>query len=182
MKPALLSVLLLFSSLFSYAGKISGVITDDKGYPLPYASLSIKGTKKGTTTNSSGKYSIDLNPGQYTLIAQYVGYAKGEKTITVTASEQTVDFSLSIQELTLSEVIVKKGEDPAYEIIRNAIKKRNFYNDQVDSFSVNVYIKGLMRSGAMPKKIFGKKSRGMLMMDWIHWAKEFYFYQNRLRR
>ena len=157
MKPTLLSVLLLFSSLFSFAGKISGVITDDKGYPLPYASLSIKGTKKGTTTNSSGKYSIDLNPGQYTLIAQYVGYAKAEKTITVTASEQIVDFSLSIQELTLSEVIVKKGEDPAYEIIRNAIKKRNFYNNQVDSFSVSVYIKGLMRSGAMPKKIFGKK-------------------------
>jgi len=157
MKPALLSVLLLFSSLFSFAGKISGVIADDKGYPLPYASLSIKGTKKGTTTNSSGKYSIDLNPGQYILIAQYVGYAKTEKTIIVTASEQIVDFSLSIQELTLSEVIVKKGEDPAYEIIRNAIKKRNFYNDQVDSFSVSVYIKGLMRSGAMPKKIFGKK-------------------------
>ncbi len=139
------------------AGKISGVISDDKGNPLPYASLSIKGTKKGTTTNSSGKYSIELSPGQYTLVAQYVGYARSEKAITVRASDQTVDFTLSIQELTLSEVIVRKGEDPAYEIIRNAIKKRNFYNDQVDSFSVSVYIKGLMRSGAMPKKLFGKK-------------------------
>ena len=157
MKPTLLSLLFILSSLFAFAGKISGVITDDKGNPLPYASVSIKGTKKGTTTNSSGKYSIDLNTGQYILVAQYVGYAKNEKTITVDSNGQTVDFILSIQELTLSEVIVKKGEDPAYEIIRNAIKKRNFYNDQVDSFSVSVYIKGLMRSGAMPKKIFGKK-------------------------
>ncbi len=157
MKPTLLSFLFILSSLFSTAGKISGLITDDKGSPLPYASVSIKGTKKGTTTNSSGRYSINLEPGQHTLIAQYVGYAKSEKTITVTGNEQVVDFTLSIQELTLSEVIVKKGEDPAYEIIRNAIKKRNFYNDQVDSFSVSVYIKGLMRSGAMPKKIFGKK-------------------------
>ncbi|MGZ8552834.1 MAG: DUF5686 and carboxypeptidase regulatory-like domain-containing protein, partial [Chitinophagaceae bacterium] len=157
MKPTLLSFLLLFLFSSAFAGKISGVITDEKGNPLPYASVSIKGTKKGTTTNSSGRYSIDLVPGQYTLVAQYVGYAKREKPITVTENDQSVDFTLSIQELTLSEVIVKKGEDPAYEIIRNAIKKRNFYNDQVDSFSVSVYIKGLMRSGAMPGKIFGKK-------------------------
>lgn len=157
MKSALLSFLLIFSTLLSFAGKISGVITDDKGNPLPYASVSVKGTKKGTTTNSSGRYSIDLVPGQYTLVAQYVGYAKREKPVTVTGNDQFVDFTLSIQELTLGEVIVKKGEDPAYEIIRNAIKKRNYYNEQVDSFSVNVYIKGLMRSGAMPKKIFGKK-------------------------
>lgn len=157
MRPTLLFSFFILSSLLSKAGKISGVITDEKGNALPYASVSIKGTNKGTNSNSSGRFSITLSPGQYTLIAQYVGYAKQEKSITVTDNDQTVDFKLSIQELTLGEVIVKKGEDPAYEIIRNAIRKRNFYNNQVDSFSVNVYIKGLMRSGAMPKKIFGKK-------------------------
>jgi len=157
MRPILLCSLFFFFVHTSFAGKISGLIADDKGNPLPYASLSIKGTTKGTTANSSGRYSITLAPGQYTLIAQYVGYAKVEKQITVTSADQTIDFTLSIQQLTLGEVIVKKGEDPAYEIIRNAIKKRNFYNEQVDSFSVNVYIKGLLRSGAMPKKIFGKK-------------------------
>lgn len=133
------------------------MITDEKGNALPYASVSIKGTSKGTNANSSGRYSINLSPGQYVLVAQYVGYARQEKIVTVAEADQSVDFRLSIQELTLSEVVVKKGEDPAYEIIRNAIKKRNYYNEQVDSFSVNVYIKGLMRSGAMPKRIFGKK-------------------------
>ena len=128
-----------------------------KAIRLPYASISVKGTNKGTTANSSGRYSISLNPGQYTLVAQYVGYAKVEKTITVTSDDQSVDFSLVIQQLVLPEVIVKKGEDPAYEIIRNAIKKRNYYNNQVDSFSVNVYIKGLMRSGAIPKKYLAGK-------------------------
>jgi hypothetical protein len=157
MKKTLLFHFLFLFSIASFAGKISGLITDDKGNSLPYASISIKGTTRGTTANSSGRYSITLSPGQYTLVAQYVGYGKVEKTITVSNSDQVIDFSLSIQQLTLSEVIVKKGEDPAYEIIRNAIKKRNYYNEQVDSFSVNVYIKGLMRSGAMPKKIFGKK-------------------------
>ncbi|WP_276502243.1 DUF5686 and carboxypeptidase regulatory-like domain-containing protein [Terrimonas pollutisoli] len=157
MKPILLFFLFLFYCFSSNAGRVSGVITDEKGNVLPYASVSIKGSNKGANANSSGRYSISLAAGQYTLVAQYVGYARQEKTISVVDGDQTVDFKLSIQELTLSEVIVKKGEDPAYEIIRNAIKKRDYYNSQVDSFSVNVYIKGLMRSGAMPKRIFGKK-------------------------
>ncbi len=157
MRPILLCILLVFIASTSQAGTISGVVTDDKGYPLPYASLTIKGTNKGTNTNSSGRYSILLSPGQYIIVAQYVGYGKQEKEVAVTNSNQVLDFKLSIQELTLGEVVVKKGEDPAYEIIRNAIKKRDYYNDQVDSFSVNVYIKGLLRSAAMPKKLFGKK-------------------------
>ncbi|RYY60149.1 MAG: carboxypeptidase-like regulatory domain-containing protein, partial [Chitinophagaceae bacterium] len=150
----------LFVFLFpvlTYAGTISGIIKDVKGTALPYASVSIKGTTRGTTANSSGRYSLTLAPGQYTLVAQYVGYTKMEKTVTVTEAGQSVDFELAVQELTLGEVIVKKGEDPAYEIIRQAIKKRNYYNDQVDSFSVMVYIKGLLRSGSMPKKLFGQK-------------------------
>jgi Family of unknown function (DUF5686)/CarboxypepD_reg-like domain len=153
----LLSLLFTLFSIISFAGKISGTVTDDKGMPLPYASISIKGTTKGTNANSSGHYSITLSPGQYTLICQYVSYKKEEKTITVTTEDQTVNFTLSVQQLTLTEVIVKKGEDPAYEIIRQAIKKRSYYNNQVDSFSVDVYIKGLLRSRGLPTRVFGKK-------------------------
>lgn len=157
MQKILLAFVFCLFSLFSFAGKISGLITDDKGNPLAYASVSVKGTTKGTTSNGSGRYSITLTPGKYTLVCQYVGYGKSEKTITVTDGDDAVNFSLSIQELTLGEVVVKRGgEDPAYEIIRQAIKKRSYYNEQVDSFSVNVYIKGLMRSKSMPKKVFGK--------------------------
>lgn len=157
MQKILLVSLFCSFSFISFAGKVSGLITDDKGNPLAYASVSIKGTTKGTTSNSSGRYSINLSPGKYTLVCQYVGYGKSEKTITVTDGDEMVNFSLSIQELTLQEVVVKRGgEDPAYEIIRQAIKKRSYYNDQVDSFSVNVYIKGLMRSKGIPKKVLGK--------------------------
>jgi hypothetical protein len=157
MQKILLVSLFCSFSFISFAGKVSGLITDDKGNPLAYASVSIKGTTKGTTSNSSGRYSINLSPGKYTLVCQYVGYGKSEKTITITDGDETVNFSLSIQELTLQEVVVKRGgEDPAYEIIRQAIKKRSYYNDQVDSFSVNVYIKGLMRSKGIPKKVLGK--------------------------
>ena len=109
----------------SFAGKISGKVTDDNGAPLAYASISIKGTTKGTNANSSGNYSITLSPGQYTLICQYVNYRKEEKTVTISTDDQVINFNLTIQQLTLGEVIVKKGEDPAYEIIRQAIGEIN---------------------------------------------------------
>jgi hypothetical protein len=157
MRRTILCLSLSFISFLSIAGKITGKVTDDKGIPLAYASISIKGTTKGTNANGSGVYSILLAPGEYTLICQFVNYKKEEKTITVTEEDQVVNFSLAIQQLTLGEVIVKKGEDPAYEIIRKAIKKRSYYNNQVDSFSVDVYIKGLLRSRGMPQKVFGKK-------------------------
>jgi hypothetical protein len=151
-------VVLLFSFYYSsQAAVITGLIADTKGSPLPYASVSIKGTTKGTTANSVGIYSISLPEGKYTLVCQYVGYSKEEKIVTVTGGNVKVDFSLSLQELTLSEVVIKQGEDPAYAIIREAIKKRDYYNHQVDSFKVDIYIKGLLRSRGLPRKVFGQE-------------------------
>ncbi len=48
------------------------------------------------------------------------------------------------------------GEDPAYEIIRHAIKKRKSYENPLDSFTCDAYIKTLIRSRSLPSKILGK--------------------------
>lgn len=151
------TILSLAFPFILFAQKIKGRVTDSTGNKLPYASIIIKGTSKGTTTNSEGYYSLNVSPGKYTLVCQYVNYKKEEKTVEVQKQDEELSFILSVQQLTLSEVVVKKGEDPAYEIIRQAIKKRNFYNEQVDSFAVDVYIKGMIRSRGMPKKFMGEK-------------------------
>lgn len=156
MRKYLLTIIVVLLIIQAKAGTVSGIITDIDNQPLPYASVSVKNSKNGTTANSAGAYSISLQPGSYTLIAQFVGYKKLEKTIKVEQGETKLNFVLTIQELTLEDVVVT-GKDPANEIIKNAIKKRNYYNEQVDSFSVQVYIKGLMRSAGMPSKFLGKK-------------------------
>jgi Family of unknown function (DUF5686)/CarboxypepD_reg-like domain len=140
------------------AGKISGTVTDDKGNILPFASILVKGTSKGTTTNNEGKYFLDLEPGKYTIISQYVGFTRHEKTITVANENIKLDFQLSLQQLSLQEVVVRPGgEDPAYEIIRHAIKKRKDYENPLDSFTCEAYIKTLIKTRHLPKKVFGKK-------------------------
>jgi hypothetical protein len=57
----------------------------------------------------------------------------------------------------MTEVVVTSGEDPAYAIIREAIKKRPFYNEQVKAFECELYTKDLMKLRNLPKKILGRK-------------------------
>ena len=140
------------------AGRITGTITDDKGHPLPFASVMIKGTTKGTTANNQGKYFIDVEPGTYSIIAQYVGYNRAEKKVTVEEKPVIVNFELSLLQLALKEVVVRPGgEDPAYEIIRNAIKKRPSYENPLDSFTCETYIKTLIKTRRLPNKILGQR-------------------------
>jgi hypothetical protein len=154
-----LFLVFLISALFltTYAGKISGTVTDDNGRALPFASILVKGTPRGTTANNEGQYFLNLDSGKYTIVCQYVGYNRTEKKISIGNENIVLDFQLSLQQLSLTEVVVKPGgEDPAYEIIRNAIKKRSYYLNQVDKFQCEVYIKGQLRLRNYPKKLFGQ--------------------------
>src|SRR4051812_46908056 len=105
MKRLLFSCCLIFficNSFTASAGKITGQVTDDKGNALAYASILIKGTGKGTTANNQGVYLIPVDAGNYTIVCQYVGYARQEKTITVNGNETvTLNFRLSPQQTTM---------------------------------------------------------------------------------
>jgi len=157
MRQILLILVFFLFAFYSFAGKISGTVTDDKGHTLPYASILVKGTTRGTTANNEGKYFLNLEPGNYTIVCQYVGYKREEKDVTVTNENITVNFQLQLQQLTLGEVIVKKGEDPAYEIIRQTIKKRTYYQRQLSNFQCEVYTKGQLKLRDFPKKFMGEK-------------------------
>jgi hypothetical protein len=153
--------LLLIATLglgMARATRISGVVKDEKGNALPYASILVKGSTRGVTANNEGKYFLDLSPGEYTLVCQYVGYAREEKKVKLGAEPLVVNFQLAPQQLSMAEVVVRPGaEDPAYEIIRHAIKKRKDYQAPLDSFTCEAYIKTLIKSRKIPKKILGQK-------------------------
>jgi hypothetical protein len=156
-RKGLLILVLTFHFCDVFAGRVKGIVTDDKGNPLPYASVFVKGTSKGTATNNEGKYFLELVEGDYSIVCQYVGYGRQEKKVHVGADIVVLDFTLSIQRTTMKEVVVKPGgEDPAYEIIRQAIKKRKIYENPLDSFTCEAYIKTLIKTRRLPNKIFGR--------------------------
>jgi uncharacterized protein DUF5686/carboxypeptidase-like protein len=158
MKHLPLLCLLFVISLNATAGRVTGLVKDETGQILRFASITIKGTTRGTTANNEGRYFLMLDSGQHTLICQYVGYGREEKTIVVTSEPRELDFTLKLQQFSMEAVVVKPGgPDPAYAIIREAIKKRPYYLNQLDAFQSDVYIKGQLRLRDFPNKLLGRK-------------------------
>lgn len=67
---SLLSVLLLYGLLATAQTKtVTGTVTDEKGTPIPFASVVIQGSSKGTTTNEKGVFSLEAQPGTVLVIS-----------------------------------------------------------------------------------------------------------------
>ncbi|MGQ0737630.1 MAG: DUF5686 and carboxypeptidase regulatory-like domain-containing protein [Bacteroidota bacterium] len=157
MKPATFTFLLLLYVLAGQSQKIKGTITGGDGKALAYASVYVKGTNKGTHANNEGKYSIKLENGRHLLVCQHVGYKKEEIPVIINNDDKEINFILQQQEITLAEAVIRTGEDPAYQIIRNTIKKRTYYRDSPSQFQCRVYTKGQLRMRDYPKKFMGQK-------------------------
>jgi TonB-linked SusC/RagA family outer membrane protein len=80
---------------------VSGRIVDEKGEPVPGASVRIQGTNKGTATDPDGRYSIRA-PRNASLVVNFLGYAP--KTVAVTGG--TLDVKLEVAQTALSETVV----------------------------------------------------------------------------
>jgi len=157
MKRFILISFLLRMAAPGWAATIKGSVADAGGNPLPYASVRVIGTSKGVVANSQGRYELSLPPGTYTLLCQYVGYAQQRKTITVEQKDLDLDFVLAQQELVMPNVVIQKGEDPAYAIIRSTIERQKENLGRTREYSCQVYSKGQLRLRDFPKKFMGEK-------------------------
>lgn len=85
---------------------IKGVIVDESGKPIEGASVMIAGTKKGTATNASGAFTIDVEPGQ-TIEITAVGFEKHKVRITDRMTVLNIVLQQSI--LSNEEVVINTG-------------------------------------------------------------------------
>ncbi|MDA3614058.1 SusC/RagA family TonB-linked outer membrane protein [Polluticaenibacter yanchengensis] len=107
MKKVLLKVVaLMFLSVSVWAQKkISGKVTDKNGNPVEGASVLVKGTKVGTTTDTNGNYTLTAPEGSKILIVSSVGHEQMEMAI---GTGNTVSFTLN-QSVGRSEDVVVVG-------------------------------------------------------------------------
>ncbi len=113
---ALCAVLAMVSAATAgTTGKMMGVVTDEKGEPLPGASVVLEGTQRGSTTDADGAYLIiSVDPGVYSATASMVGYhsVTQEQVIVRADFTTTVNFTLREQELELEEMVVVAERPP----------------------------------------------------------------------
>lgn len=81
--------------------KVTGVVKDSSGEPLPGVNVVVKGTTNGVITDIDGRFQLNVPQGA-TLLISYVGYVSQE----VKANETNLKIKLNEDSQTLSEVIV----------------------------------------------------------------------------
>lgn len=97
-------VILCFSEAWAQTRTISGKITSSEdGTGMPGVNIILKGTQKGTTTNASGAYSLEVSGSNPVLIISFVGYTAQEIAV---GNRNVIDVSLAPSAENLKEVVV----------------------------------------------------------------------------
>ncbi|MHA4810957.1 TonB-dependent receptor [Flavitalea flava] len=81
---------------------VKGKVTTADGKPLGGVSVTVKATKKGTSTDENGEFSISVSKGDI-LVFSYVGYDSREAKVD---DRTTIDISLTESNASLNEVAV----------------------------------------------------------------------------
>ena len=135
--------LLHLIAIYASGSGIKGIIKSADGAPIPFATIYIHQTGSGTTSNMEGFYELKLAPGEYDLVFQHLGYTTIEKHVVVGQIVIELNIDLQQESIVLKPVEIRaKNEDPAYTIMRKAIAKSKFHQQQLDSYSARVYVKG----------------------------------------
>jgi hypothetical protein len=121
---------------------IKGKVTDaNSGDPIPFAYVIFPGTNVGATTDFDGNYTLKTQTPGDTLSVSYVGYKTKKKLITKGIS-QTVNFQMEEDAVSLQEVVVFAGENPAYPIMRNVIRNKEKYDKRrLTAYEYETYTK-----------------------------------------
>ncbi|WP_164849979.1 DUF5686 and carboxypeptidase regulatory-like domain-containing protein [Mucilaginibacter limnophilus] len=146
---------------------LSGRITDANNQPVPFTSVYIRNSTYGTSANESGRYQFKLSPGEYNLIYRFVGYKEKTLHVTISDHDEVLNVQLQDEVFTLRQVTVtgKRTDTPGMDIMREVIKKREFYLNQVKGYKCAVYIKGVQRLLKAPKELMGKEVARVLDLD-----------------
>ena len=143
----LFHLIILVSIINAQQFTIKGKIVDaDSKFPLSFANIRVAETTLGTSSNVNGEFELKLKQGTYKLIASFIGYYSDTVNVVVDKNLNEINFALIQSEIILSEVLVKPGVNPALEIIRKAIEKKNIRNNRLKNYEVEAYTKGLVRT------------------------------------
>lgn len=102
--------------------RITGIVTDEKGEPLPGVNILVQGTQRGTATGSDGRFSMDIPDEEVVMVFSFVGYVTRE----VTAGNITnLEIALEVDEKSLDEVVVVGYGTTRKEAVTGAVTRAN---------------------------------------------------------
>ncbi|UOQ66613.1 SusC/RagA family TonB-linked outer membrane protein [Hymenobacter volaticus] len=95
-------MLFLSSAAFAQSQSVSGIVTDDQGLPLPGATVVVKGTTVGASTDAQGAYTVSAAPNAVLLVT-FIGYLTQEVPV---EGKTKLNLRLAPDAKQLNEVVV----------------------------------------------------------------------------
>ena len=76
----MIALLMVFGqqTAMAQSQRVTGNVSDIRGEPLPGATVSVKGTTKGASTDMNGNFEIQIKPKENTLVITMIGFTTQE--------------------------------------------------------------------------------------------------------
>ncbi len=120
----LMLLVLVVGNSFAQKTLVFGRIVEaTTGAPVAFAHIAFKGTTVGTTSDELGNFTLETSETYDRLSFTAIGYH--DTVITIRVHErQELRVPLTSTDYTLDEVVIHAGENPAFEILRQAIARK----------------------------------------------------------
>jgi len=143
----ILCLFILTTTSYSQTFSVSGKVTDkNSNEPLAFSNIRVLNSFMGTTSNRNGNYELKLKRGNYRLAVTFIGYISDTISINVEKNCRNINLELDETKVTLSEIIIRPGENPAIPIIRKAILRKEERNRKLKSYEFEAYTKGIIKT------------------------------------
>lgn len=164
MKNRFFQILILFITSFIFAQtKVSGIVVDKSGLPIPFANVVFKNSKQGIVTNEDGHFYIE-SPNKYTaLIVSFVGYETKEVPLTKSINYNfkiVLSDGESLKEIVIYTGKTSKKNNPALDILRKIWERKRknglyLYNQyQYEKYEKVEFDLNTIDSAYMKQKLF----------------------------
>lgn len=120
---------------------VRGTVVDTENQPLIGATVLIKGTAQGTTTDIDGSFSIDVPGSEAVLLFTYTGFSETEVTVTPATGDLSVTMQESVSALQ-EVVVVGYGETRREALTGSVTSLRSDKIEQVPLASIEQTLQG----------------------------------------
>lgn len=143
--------ILLFSLLQTgIPGNGSGQVVDGRVYDaesgdsLPSATVLLKGTYRGTITNSEGYFTLNVDSLPATVVVRYIGFESEQMTI---EAEEDLPLSIGLNPSVteLGEIVVT-GDDPGLSIMERVIERKKIWRQNLNTYRADAYTRQVLGS------------------------------------
>ena len=152
-------ILILFIPTLAFSQQqIKGKVSGQDGVPLSGVSVAVKGTTRGTTTDSEGSFKIDVS-NKAVLSFSFVGF--GTKEISVMDGQSMVNVTLNEDQQNLDEVVVVGYGTQLKKEVTGAVQTVNYKElKDIPVSQITQKLQGQL-AGVQINQTTGKPGQGM---------------------